>query len=75
VKRFWASSRLYHLITKLKLVVPITQGVEDVHRNEIDAPRKDACFNHSQEETSGEKSRVVLHETLSDGNAPKNEHA
>ena len=76
VNRFWVSWRLYHLIKKvLNAVVHLTREAEDAHGDEVDASRENSRLNHAQEETGGEDSRVVLHETLSDIDAPENDHA
>lgn len=37
VKRFWASSRLYHLIGKVR-AAPLVRETEDVHGNDIVTP-------------------------------------
>jgi len=48
--------------------------MEDVHGNDIEAPRGDAGLNRTQEETSSEESGEVLHETLSNGDASKKKY-
>ena len=60
---------------KLQAVAPLAREAEDAHGNEVDASREDARLRQTQEETSDEESRVVLHETLGDGDASENEHA
>ena len=72
--RFWASSRLYHLIKKLRDVVLLVREVEYIHRNDVETSRGYVGLSQAQEETSSEEARVVLHKTLSDGDASENEH-
>ena len=48
--------------------------MENVHNNDIVAPRGDAGLNQTQEETSSEESRPILHETLRDGNTSEDKH-
>jgi len=74
VKRFWASSRLYHLIEKVRAAEPPVQEMEDEHGNDIEAPWRDAGLNQTQKETSSKEPGPILHETLSDSDTSKEKH-
>lgn len=55
--------------------VPPLRLVSSVpHTNQVKRTRKHACLEHTQEEARGQQPRVVLHQTLQEGDQTEAEH-
>ena len=55
--------------------MPLVQNLEDEHRDDVETSRNGVGLGQTKKEASGDEARVVLHETLSDGDASENNHA
>ena len=45
------------------------------HTNQVEGTRKHACLEHTEEESSGKQTRVILHKALQHSNETETKHA